>query len=77
MEFVHDVHSVSSENNENSCNISDGIFVSKTASTEWMSFQQMDIARISRPRDLFPQGFHKVSNTINDQLIMSESPQKW
>ena len=29
-------------------------------STEWMSFQQMDIARISRPRDLFPEGFHKV-----------------
>jgi len=29
-------------------------------STEWMSFQQMDIARISRPRDLFPQGFHKI-----------------
>ena len=29
-------------------------------STEWITFQQMDIARISKPRDLFPEGFHKV-----------------
>ena len=29
-------------------------------STERMSFQQMDIAQISRPRELFPKGFNKV-----------------
>ena len=25
-----------------------------------MKFQQMDIARVSRPRELIPEGFHKV-----------------
>ena len=29
-------------------------------STKRMKFQQMDIARISKPRELFPEGFHKV-----------------
>ena len=52
------------------------VFPFQNYSTEWMSFQQMDIARISRPRDLFPQGFHKVSKWSIDHVWIATKVEK-